>query len=588
MNIFKVFLVILITIPAFAQERPSIGFEEVLISAEENASIIADARKLTGIKDIPHTIFLPEGIFIEAKGIEDGKVVYAIYNDLIDIYNNGESVFWEEIQNRYNLGEARLHYVNRPTQNPHLGLPEEREGDALLTTMLMIPDWTNDGVSTYDASTGDLINLTFITDPTNLSSPKEANLAPWGNITISDQLEDGLIEYDTSGSFLQFFAPAGGVNNAILDNVRGHNFRPNGNPVVTTASGSNADAIAEFDASGNYLGNFIANGAGGMAGPFDIVFRTNDCLVSASTSDAVHRFDLTGAYLDNFATGINFPQQILEMESGNIAVAGFSTPSGIYIYSPTGTLLNSLTVVTGVRSVYELPNGHLLTTTGTSVYEIDENTGAIIRTIASGLSFQYISLYDYSIVPVELTSFTAEVLGNSIVLNWQTATELNNSGFKVERSEDNLSFSQVAFVPGYGTTTEPKSYSFTDKSVESGVYYYRLKQIDMDGSHSYSDVIWADIGFPLEYALGQNYPNPFNPSTTIEFSAPVDAKVTIRVYNLVGELVSEIISGDYPAGTHSVDFNAADLTSGFYFYRIDATGVDGSNYSNVIKMTLLK
>ncbi|MFC2094438.1 hypothetical protein ACFLSH_02290, partial [Bacteroidota bacterium] len=359
MNIFKIFLVILLALPSFAQERPSIGFEELLVSAEENAGIIADARKLTGIEDIPHTIYLSEGIFIEAKGIEDGKVVYAVYNDLIDIYNNGETVFWEEIQSSYNLSEARLHYVNRPTQNPQLGLPEVAEGDALLTTMLMVPNWTDDGMSTLDATTGDIINLAFIVDPTNLSSPKEAKLAPWGNITISDQIDDGVMEYDTSGSFLQFFAPAGGVNNAILDNVRGHNFRSNGNLVVTTASGSNADAIAEFDASGNYLGNFIANGAGGMDSPFDIIFRTNDCLVSTSTSDAVHRYDLNGAYLDDFATGINFAQQILEMDNGNIAVAGFSTPSGIYIYSPTGTLLNTLTVVTGVRGVYELPSGHL-------------------------------------------------------------------------------------------------------------------------------------------------------------------------------------------------------------------------------------
>jgi hypothetical protein len=179
MNIFKVFLVILITLPAFAQERPSIGFEEVLVSAEEDARIIADARKLTAMEDIPHTIFLPEGIFIEAKGIEDGKVVYAIYNDLIDIYNNGESAFWEEIQNRYNLSNARLHYVNRPTQNPSLGMPDVIEGNAMLTTMLMVTNWTDDGVSTLDAITGDMLNSSFIADATNLSSPKEANLAPW-------------------------------------------------------------------------------------------------------------------------------------------------------------------------------------------------------------------------------------------------------------------------------------------------------------------------------------------------------------------------------------------------------------------------
>jgi len=325
-----------------------------------------------------------------------------------------------------------------------------------------------------------------------------------------------------------------------------------------------------------------------MDSPFDIFFRTNDCLVSASTSDAVHRYDLNGTYLDNFASGINFPQQIFEMANGNIAVAVFSTPSGIYIYSSTGTLLNTLSVVTGVRSVYELPNGHLLTTSSTSLYELDENTGAIIRTIATGLSYQYISLYDYSTVPVELISFTANVVESSVVLAWQTATETNNSGFDIERSEDNANFVRIGFVPGAGTTTETRSYSYSDNEVSGGTYYYRLKQIDYDGSYTYSDVIEIDLGLPTQFTLEQNYPNPFNPSTTIRFAIPVDAKVIISVYNLIGENVTEIINKDYSAGVHKVVFDASDLTSGIYLYRIDAVGIDGSNYSNIMKMTLLK
>jgi hypothetical protein len=582
MNIFKVFLVLLIALPAFAQDKPSIGFEELLVSAEEDARIIADARKLTAIEDIPHTIFLPEGIFIEAKGIEDGNVVYAIFNDLVDIYNNSESAFWEEIQNRYDLNNARLHYVNRPTQNPQLGYYEINGGTESLTIMLMVTNWTTDGVSTLDATTGDMLNSSFIADATNLSSPKEANLAPWGQITVSDQLEDGVIEYDTSGSYLQFFAPAGGVNNAILDNVRGHNFRPNGNLVVTSANGSNADAIAEFDAGGNYLGNFIAIGAGGMDSPFDIVFRTNDCLVSTSTSDAVHRYDLNGTYLDDFATNINFAQQIFEMDNGNIAVAGFSTPSGIYIYSPTGTLLNTLSVVTGVRSVYQLPNGHLLTTSGTSLYEIDENTGAIIRTIATGLSFQYISLYDYSIVPVELKSFTASVNDNDVTLNWETASEMNNSGFQIERKSTG-DYEVIGFLPGFGTTTEPRSYSFTDAGLQSEHYIYRLKQIDLDGSFEYSDEIQVEVTIPDAFALEQNYPNPFNPSTKINFSLAVDSKVSLKVFDVLGQEVATLINSNLLAGSHNVDFSAANINSGVYFYRIQA-----GSFVETKKMVLMK
>ncbi len=576
-------IILLIAFPIFSQDSPQMGFIELMERSEEDFNMVHDAKKLTTLQNIPHTIYIEEGVFIEARGVENGKVVYAIYNNLVDIYDNGETAFWEEIDSKYDLMKARLHYVNRPTQNPSLGLPEVREGSALLTTMLMVTNWTDDGVSTLDATTGDIINLAFIADATNLSSPKEANLSPWGQITVSDQLEDGVIEYDTSGNFLQFFAPAGGPNTNILNNVRGHNFRPNGNLVVANSDATNNDAIAEFDASGIYLGNFIANGAGGMDSPFDIIFRTNDCLVSTSTSDAVHRYDLNGAYLDDFATGINFAQQILEMANGNIAVAGFSTPSGIYIYSPTGTLLNTLTVVTGVRSVYELPNGHLLTTTGTSLYEIDENTGAIIRTIASGLSFQYISLYDYSVIPVELTSFIGNVVGGIVMLSWSTATEINNSGFQVERSDDNENFAQIGFVPGFGTTTESKFYTFADNSSISGTHYYRLKQIDFEGSFTYSEVVEVNVGLPTEFALQQNYPNPFNPTTKIHYSVPADGFVNIAVYNLLGENVTNIVNSIQKAGSYEVTFDATNFTSGMYLYRMES-----GDFVSVRKMMILK
>jgi len=587
-RLFILTLSLIFSISAFGQDKPTTGFEELLIKAEENSQIIMDARILTAQLDIPHTLYLPEGIFIEARGIEDGKVVYAVYNDLVNIYNNGETAFWEEVKNRYNLEKARLHFVNHPTINPTLGFPEPKE-NPLLTEMLLVPDWTSDGVMTFDATTGDLLDQSFIVDPTNLSSPKEANLAPWGNITVSDQINDGVIEYDTSGTFIVFLAPTGGVNNAILNNVRGHNFRSNGNLVVANSDATNPDAIAEFDQVGNYLGNFIANGAGGLDGPFDIIFRTSDCLVSASSSNAVHRYDLSGNFLDLFVPSISFPQQIHEMSNGNIAVAGFSTPSGIYIYSSTGTLLNTLTGVASPRSAYQLPNGNFITTNGTGVYEVDGSSGALIRTIVAGVSAQYVSLYDYSIVPVELTYFTADVTNGSIVLNWSTSTEINNSGFEILRSAQNdNTWQTLAFVPGFGTTTEQKSYNYTDESVTSGTYSYKLKQIDYDGSYSFSDVIEVEISLPTEFALEQNYPNPFNPSTSIQFSLPVDADVTIGVYNLVGEKVTNVVSGGFSAGKHSVNFNASSLTSGVYFYRIDVTGNNGYNFTSVKKMTLLK
>jgi hypothetical protein len=191
-------------------------------------------------------------------------------------------------------------------------------------------------------------------------------------------------------------------------------------------------------------------------------------------------------------------------------------------------------------------------------------------------------------VPVELTSFTANIVDRSVLLNWTTATEVNNQGFEIERSTDGLNFNQIGYVPGFGTTTEPKSYSYTDQSVTSGTYYYRLKQIDFDGSFAYSSVAEVEVSLPTVFSLEQNYPNPFNPSTSIQFSLPTDAQVKINVYNLVGENISEIVSGNFAAGTHKVNFNASTLTSGIYFYRLEATGIDRNFFSDIRKMTLLK
>ena len=192
-------------------------------------------------------------------------------------------------------------------------------------------------------------------------------------------------------------------------------------------------------------------------------------------------------------------------------------------------------------------------------------------------------------VPVELTSFTVNVVDEKVVLNWTTATETNNQGFEILRSAqiDN-DWQKIGYVPGFGTTTEPKSYSYTDQSVTSGTYYYRLKQIDFDGSFTYSKVVEAEVFQPTEFSLEQNYPNPFNPATTIEFSLPADAQVKIIVYNLVGEKVAEITNKDYTAGNHKIDFNASQLTSGVYLYKIDAVDVSGKSYNSIKKITLLK
>jgi hypothetical protein len=190
-------------------------------------------------------------------------------------------------------------------------------------------------------------------------------------------------------------------------------------------------------------------------------------------------------------------------------------------------------------------------------------------------------------VPVELMSFTYEVSGNNTILNWVTASEKNNQGFEIQRkSEDE--FISISFIEGNGTTVETNRYSYTDRNLEPGFYTYRLKQIDHNGSYYYYDPLFVEIGTPTEFALDQNYPNPFNPSTKIAFRLTVDSKVSLKVFDVLGQEVATLVNTNMVAGGHSVDFDASSLNSGVYLYRIEATGIDGSNNVAVRKMILTK
>jgi len=190
--------------------------------------------------------------------------------------------------------------------------------------------------------------------------------------------------------------------------------------------------------------------------------------------------------------------------------------------------------------------------------------------------------YSY-LVPVELASFTAEVMKEGVELNWTTTTETNNQGFQIERMNAGGSFEQVGYVAGFGTTTEPKSYSFIDSKLEAGSYTYRLKQIDFDGTITYSEEVNVEVEIPLVYALEQNYPNPFNPNTTIKYSISEDGFVKLAVYNLLGEAVTTLVNNEQKAGRYEVVFDASRFASGVYLYRLES-----KNFISIKKMIVIK
>jgi hypothetical protein len=192
------------------------------------------------------------------------------------------------------------------------------------------------------------------------------------------------------------------------------------------------------------------------------------------------------------------------------------------------------------------------------------------------------------IVPVELNSFTANISDGTVNLNWQTISELNNQGFEIQRLKDSKIetskvWNTIGFLNGKGTTTETNYYSFQDTPNESGLYNYRLKQIDFDGSFEYSSEVEVNFIFANDFRLSQNYPNPFNPATTIEYQIPKTTFVTIKVYDVLGKEVVTLVNEDKPAGIHEVNFEPKDLTSGLYLYKIFAGGFEQTR-----KMLLLK
>jgi glucose/arabinose dehydrogenase len=211
-------------------------------------------------------------------------------------------------------------------------------------------------------------------------------------------------------------------------------------------------------------------------------------------------------------------------------------------------------------------------------FGVDENNELYLISF-NGKIYSFIP----TVVPVELISFSATIIDSKVKLDWFTATETNNSGFAVERATDLSNFEELIFIGGNGTTLERNVYSYLDESVQSGIYHYRLKQIDFDGSFEYLNTVSVDLGMPGGFVLKQNYPNPFNPITNIEFQLPVSGFISLKVFDVLGNQVKTLINEEKKAGFYQIAFDASDLPSGVYLYKLST-----ESFSDIKKMTVLK
>lgn len=467
----------LLSLSTFAQEQPTVNFHDLYMASEANGQMEAEADQLAISQGKPVSIYIRgEEILIEAKDIESNEPVYTIYHNLLKPEEGGEVAFWSDIENRFDLSNARINYGNGTILNPYDDSNNAQRiptPDASLG-ILLIPESSNDRVMAFDRATGDLINADYIpADPGNLGTPIAAtpNLTKSGNIFVSDQINDIVQEYTNTGTYVGVHAPAGGVDNSIIDNIRGVDFREGTiqNMLVTSAD----EGIAEFDTDGNFLSYFVPDGLGGLSSPFDITYfeTRNTYLVGGINSEAIHEYDINGAYVGNFSAINSFPEQILELANGNALVANFTgTQEGIVEYNAAGAVIGVYdpAAVGGYRGIYELANGNLLTTNGGGVHEIDR-AGNLVETKIAGVSARFI--YEYNFQPISGGGGGAAIptMGQWALLFF--ALLMMNLGIVYVHNHQ----TQLAMVNVKGGSHTPKGFTLPfDKKVYASVVPFTL------------------------------------------------------------------------------------------------------------------
>jgi parallel beta-helix repeat protein len=368
-----------------------------------------------------------------------------------------------------------------------------------------------------------------------------------GSTAFSNAVIEGNQIFNNSFGITLYSTSNGIINAIVRDNIiYNNNINPN---VMTSGSGINVNGspanqpiITRNTIYGNWWGITIQNGTTVQAGPQPNIGNIEN---SDTTDDGM-----------NIIYG--------NIQGSNVYDLYNNCTNDIYAQNNDWGVYDSLSI-----------EDHIF-------HKADNSLHGLVRFIPFSLQ-----------IPVELSSFTAELDGNTVQLNWSTSTEKNNLGFEIERSVisndvRNLIWMKIGFVDGKGTTTEPQNYYFNHKELKTGAYLYRLKQIDFNGTFQYSKEVKVEIISPNEFVLEQNYPNPFNPSTKISWQSPVSGHQTLKIFDVLGNEVATLFDEYREAGRYEVEFNVAqvsrpEISSGLYLYKLTA-----GNFSAIRKMMLIK
>jgi len=402
---------------------------------------------------------------------------------------------------------------------------------------------------------------------------KDVQIDGTGSLTING----GTLNVTRKIEFLATTSPygtitqsGGTINVRDLKFTGAGTFNQSGTSVLTVSHDYKNNGSGTFNSTG---GTIQFTGAAGPAARFDT--GTNQFYNVIIDAGVDPNFDngtggiikVAGNYTNNNSGLDVTTAEFTFNESGDQTITSASTPlpatttfGNLVIDKPSGTI--KLLTDVAVENTFTETNGTL-----------DEN-GSTLWVNGSPL-------------PVELSSFSAVIIENRIELKWRTETEINNYGFEIDRAVSdypNLIWKKIGFVEGHGNSNSPKEYNFLDSEVNSaGIYSYRLKQIDNDGSYEFSKTLEVNFGSPIKFELNQNYPNPFNPSTTISFTLPQSGNVALKVFNSIGEEVITLTDGFIEAGVYTFNFNADGLPSGMYIYQLNTP-----EKTQVRKMILMK
>ncbi|HMQ69381.1 MAG TPA: T9SS type A sorting domain-containing protein [Ignavibacteria bacterium] len=319
-----------------------------------------------------------------------------------------------------------------------------------------------------------------------------------------------------------------------------------------------------YFASGQYYIKFNPNVANGGLLSYDIVPNSTEF----SNPDAVPR-----------NPSITFDQLNLER---NLPILFINAPIVSSVYPGTRVVRMKLSSNVPALNYRDLQLAWVDSTIATPFTMV----GAFVDSIETDITGDGTFLVDtsYIVFPVELSGFSGIANRNDVALNWTTVSEVNNSGFDIERTSNNLKWQKIGYIKGNGTKNSVTNYNFEDLSLNSGKYKYRLKQIDYNGNYEYFDLDnEISVGVPEEFSLKQNYPNPFNPVTKIDFDLPVNSNTSLKIYSMDGKEIKSLINGSLNAGYYSVDFDASQLPSGVYYYRLES-----GNLVSAKKLMLLK